>query len=147
MKNRAGGFALIAALITVALVALLKVMGGANGKSADQQVISTGNRAVASLIPSCPEAADSCRDGKWADLTAFALRKAGLQPGACMVCKEADGWRNATLHTESLEYDFRQNIATGMVEQVHTPASGGEAGEAPGGIKLSVPAPAAPGGE
>ena len=135
--------------ITVALIAILKVMGGANGKSADQQMISTGNRAVASLIPSCPEAADSCRDGKWADLTAFALRKAGLQPGACMVCKEADGWRNATLHASGLEYEFRQNIETGRVEQVRAPAAGGEPGDAPGGLLSApeLPAPAAPGGE
>ena len=133
MKSRAGGFVLIAGLITLAIIAILKVMGGANGKTADQQVISTGHRAVASLIPSCPEAADSCSGEQWADLTAFALRKAGLQPEACMVCKETNGWRNAVLHASGLEYEFRQNIASGQIEQVRTPAAGGDAGSAPGG--------------
>ena len=147
MKNRAGGFALIAVLITVAIIAILKTMGGSDGKSADQQVIASGNRAVASMIPSCPEAEGSCSGGQWADLTAYALRKAGLQPGACMVCREANGWRNAVLHAAPMEYEFRQNIESGRVEQVRAPTADGQPGAPPGGLNLPAPAPAVPGGE
>ncbi len=134
-------------LIVVAIIAILKTTGGEGGKSTDQQVISAGHRAVASLIPSCPEAEGSCRGAQWADLTAYALRKAGLQPGACMICHEADGWRTAVLHGAPQDYEFRQNIATGTVEQVRAPAPGGEPGDAPGRINLPPPAPAIPGGE
>ncbi len=144
MKSRAGGFALIAALITVAIIAILKVMGGRDGKSADQAAIQAGDRAVAGMLPSCPEAPESCHDARFAALTAYALRKQGLQPGACMVCREENGVRIASYRSLGGDYEWRQ----GPDGAITAARPAGDAPAAPGLPQIpQPPAGGAGGGE
>lgn len=135
MKSRSGAFGLVAMLIVLAIIAILKTTGGNDGKSADQAMIAAGDRAVANMIPSCPESPDSCDSARYAPLAAQALRRAGLQPGACMSCREETGGvLLAEIHGPGGDYAWQQ-FPDGRI--IAKPA-GAAAGE-PGLTGLPVP--------